>query len=222
MWIRLLESLQYLFGLMKPPRVLPGASPLETKRERAAKALQARGFILEGAIPFRYFVVHHSKSKDGQVHDWPSIKNYHMSWRYEGNIITEEKAKALLSQGVKGVQSKWSDIGYHAGEELINGVYQLQIGRPLTAAGAHAIGFNLNGFGFLCAGDFDLTPPSDTLWQLSVELAADAINYWTDLSVENVIGHWETYDMRHVPREKSCPGFKFDMPKLRKDIKGII
>ena len=145
-----------------------------------------------------------------------------MSWRYDGNIITEETAKKLLTQGVKGVQTPWGDVGYSVGAELIDEFYVLQIGRPLTTTGAHAIGFNLNGFGFCAVGDFDLTPPPDKLWQLTVELAADAVNYWTDLSVENIIGHRETYDMRHVPQEKSCPGWKWDLEKFRKNVKGIV
>jgi len=58
-------------------------------------------------------VIHHSATKDGVTKDWDAMRKYHMSWRYHGDIITEELAKKLIAKGVTGVEEPWKDIGYH-------------------------------------------------------------------------------------------------------------
>ena len=79
-WI---DPLLYLFDLHKLPKLGQGYS---VKKEF--------DFInIKNSKEWRYILIHHSATVDGDVNDWDAIKKYHMSWRYQGNIITEKKAK---------------------------------------------------------------------------------------------------------------------------------
>ena len=44
---------------------------------------------------YKNIIIHHSATPDGLVNDWDGIRKYHMSYRYNGNIITKEEADKL-------------------------------------------------------------------------------------------------------------------------------
>ena len=68
-------------------------------RHGAGERLKALGLTLEGAVLFHWIVLHHSASPDGKSYDWPGIRTYHMSYRYNGNIITKEDYDKLRAAG---------------------------------------------------------------------------------------------------------------------------
>lgn len=121
-------------------------------------------------------IVHHSLTKDGKTEDWKGIKRYHM----------EEKG--------------WSDIGYHAGVERINGVLTSLTGRPLNMTGGHCLGHN-DTIGICIVGNFDLAPPDDEMLRYAAALAAGYLRMF-ELPIDTLHRH-------HDYAEKSCPGTQF-------------
>lgn len=142
----------------------------------------------------KFIVIHHSWSPDRPVErDWDAITKYHIE--------------------VNG----WSKNGYHFGLDYVNKLPRVMIGRPVTESGAHALGFNDRSIGICVIGNYDLvTPPADK-WHMLVRLCSTLI-FIHHIPIDNIIGHRDTYDMRNVPREKTCPGNLFDLVKLRKDV----
>jgi N-acetylmuramoyl-L-alanine amidase len=161
----------------------------------------------------KYVIMHHSLTSDGQVVDWIAIRRYHTSWRYQGVIITEADARKMIGQGVRGVEPPWADIGYHAGIEVVNGAYQILMGRMWDVPGAHCPEKGMNGMslGFCCIGNYDLGPPPDLQWKLAVRLTRYACSIYK-IPKENVYGHGE---WSHT---KTCPGTQFDMSKFRNSL----
>jgi hypothetical protein len=121
-------------------------------------------------------VIHHSLTKDGQTVDWDGIKHYHM----------QEKG--------------WSDIGYHAGVERINGELTTLTGRPIDMVGAHTIGHN-DTLGICIVGNFDQAPPDEELLTYAAQVTAGYLRL-AGLPVESIHRH-------HEYAEKSCPGKLF-------------
>ncbi len=152
-------------------------------------------------------IVHHSWSPNNRlVNNWESIRKYHTSWRYNGEIIAEEKAKKLIMNGVEGVESPLYDIGYHAGQEWYQGRLYLCVGRPEWIAGAHCREERINyrSLGYCFVGCFDLEPPSDEELQFAAK-----IRKYNLPGVDCIEPH------RNYTKEKSCPGSKFPMGKLK-------
>jgi len=166
------------------------------------------------SLKWSWIVVHHSATVDGKTNEWDSMKAYQMSWRYNDNAITEEKAKSLIASGVKSVIKPDRDIAYNYGIENINNQFIYKIGRPLTMKGAHAIGFNDKAIGICVVGCFDLKAPSQEQYDMLAKLCRD-LQRTFNISKSHVIGHRETYIMRNVPIEKSCPGKQFSCDYLR-------
>ena len=157
-------------------------------------------------------IVHHSWSPNNRlVNNWESIRKYHTSWRYNGEIIAEEKAKKLIMNGVKGVESPLYDIGYHTGQEWYQGRLYLCVGRPEWIAGAHCAEERMNyrSLGYCFIGCFDLEPPSDEELQFAAWWFAAKIRKYNLPGVDCIEPH------RNFTKEKSCPGSKFPMGKLK-------
>ena len=87
-------------------------------------------------------------------------------------------------------------------------------GREVGDTGAHAIGFNDKSVGICLVGNYDIEVPSDgrlfALQDLCRELQLEF-----GIARAQVIGHRETYPLRGVAIEKSCPGKLFSMDEFR-------
>ncbi|MDR1196381.1 MAG: peptidoglycan recognition protein family protein [Endomicrobium sp.] len=146
----------------------------------------------EGGIVKKWkgIVIHHSETVDnGTLADIEAIRRYHIQ------------------------HNGWKDIGYHFVIEKVGGEYKVFAGRSLEESGAHALGFNTSHIGICCVGNFDIEEPSEDLYRAARELVAQLI-YRYSMSIYNVIGHRDTYVLRNVPVEKTCPGKKFDLGKI--------
>jgi N-acetylmuramoyl-L-alanine amidase len=138
-----------------------------------------------------YVIWHHSLTADGNVVDTQAIRRYHVD--------------------IKG----WLDIGYHYLIEKINDQWEILKGRMDNEDGAHCIAFNNDSLGICVVGNFDLAVPEPDLWKLMVRFQRSLL-YTHRIPREKVMGHWETYQWRGVPVEKSCPGTRFLMTEFRK------
>ncbi len=132
-------------------------------------------------------IIHHSATADSGSVSWGAIRTYH--------------TKTL----------GWSDIGYHAGCELVvngsNAYYEVLMGRPWNKTGAHCEGQNVNSLGFCFVGDFDKDiPPAEQLL-----VGAKLIRTWMDLygiEMEQIYRHSDF-------SPKTCPGGRFEMEILK-------
>lgn len=156
-----------------------------------------------------YIIVHHSATKDGVVNDWQAIRRYHMSWRYQGDIITEKQAQALIAQGVHGVEKPWLDIGYHYGIELIGTQYETMVGRSPTTTGAHCLeqGMNTKSLGVCVVGNYDVDILPDPAFEKLVVLMLSLMEVW-HIPKEKVKRHTD------YASYKTCPGSQFPWARL--------
>lgn len=136
-----------------------------------------------------FIIIHHSWTEDGLSIDSSAIKRYHKNLG-------------------------WSDVGYHYLVELVNGEYVIIKGRMDNEVGAHCKGFNDRSLGICFVGNFDDESPSMQLLEVATRLIK-SLNEIYDIPINNVLGHRETYELLNKPVEKTCPGKKFDMDKLR-------
>lgn len=172
-------------------------------------------------------VIHHSLSEDRSVRDWDGLRNYHKSYRHNGEIITKEQYETLKkNRYAYGLERPWKDIGYHVGIEQVNGQYEIQKGRPIRSRGAHTLGqdargksFNRHYIGVCVVGNFDNEPPSESCLFLLRSVCRDLQSMF-GISTEHIVGHRETFAIRGLPTEKSCPGHRFDMAQFREGLKG--
>lgn len=172
----------------------------------------------KGDVPLKkWIVIHHSLTPDHGVKGWDEIRKYHMSWRYDGNTISEDSAKDMIAKGVKGVEEPWDDIGYNFGIVEANGVSTFVNGHSLYTPGTHAIGFNTNGIGICVEGNYQTTRPERDKWDLAALACMYIRKVWYDKLKVNikVIGHRETYPLLGVPVVKDCPGSAFNMDDFR-------
>ena len=160
-----------------------------------------------------HIVLHHSLTKDSETVSWGAIRRYHTSWKCNGEIITQAKARELMAVGVKGVESPWRDIGYHFGIELIGNEYEVLLGRMPYETGAHCTqqGMNSKALGILFTGNFDLIKPPEAMWKKGLLVVA-ALCKAFKIPVDNIQGH------RYYAGYKSCPGKLFDVDKFKKDL----
>ena len=113
---------------------------------------------------WKYIIIHHTLTKDGEVKDWHSIRSYH--------------------KDVKG----WSDIGYHYGIEKVNGRYEYQLGRDLFHDGAHCKGRNHDGIGICVVGNFDIDSPAPIQYDLTASLCRQLMDVF-GIPITNVLPH---------------------------------
>lgn len=151
---------------------------------------------------FDHILLHHSLSKDGSVNDWEAIRKYHMSYRVDGYIVARDlyERKKSAGQG-KLFEEPWSDIGYNFGIEQVNDRLILQVGRPLTIAGAHCKegGMNERAIGVCVVGNFDEQPLDDSRYNFLVDVCL-SLCLMFKIPPENIQGH------RQYATYKSCPG----------------
>jgi len=150
-----------------------------------------------------HIIIHHSLTKDGETVNWQAIRRYHTSYRKDGKILTEEHARSLIKDGVS-VELPWSDIGYHAGIELVNEDYEVLQGRMFNVPGGHCKQQNMNykSIGICLVGNFDLISPPPA--QLSL-----LINYVRSLMDLLYIPPTCVHPHSEFASYKSCPGTKF-------------
>lgn len=180
-------------------------------------AIQLPDFATNGARDWKGIVIHHSATVDGKTSDWEGIKKYHTSWRFNDDIITAEKAKELEVQGKKGVLKPWSDIGYHIGIEDDGGKIVVKEGRKLAYIGGHAKEFNSTHIGLCVIGNFDVEVPPLDKWTATIDIVAYFRKLFS-LTIDSIVGHRETFTLRGVPVEKTCPGKLWNMIKFRSEI----
>jgi hypothetical protein len=149
-----------------------------------------------------YYVQHHSYSRDlDQTLDALGVIDYHTNVK------------------------KWKREGYNEMTETFNRKVLTIAGRPILMRGAHTLGMNHNSYGSCLIGNYDIEKPSPKLWNELIERALVAMITF-GISVDKVIGHWESFIILGKARTKqeawkkfkTCPGSKFDMNEFRNDL----
>ena len=168
---------------------------------------------------WRGCIIHHSLTEDGDALDIEGIKKFHKSYRIDGKSVSRDEFDRRKAMGEgKRFLEPWKDIGYHLVLEQVNKQLLWELGRPLDQPGAHTFGFNDSHLGICLVGDYDLKNPYDTpRWELLLEMVRTLMQLH-EFTVNDVLGHRETFERRGVPVEKSCPGWKFDLKKFRQDL----
>lgn len=132
-------------------------------------------------------IVHHSLTKDSRTVSWGAIRHYHTS-----------------SLG-------WTDIGYHAGVELVASgsqpYFEALFGRSWGVPGAHTRGQNHNSLGICFVGNYDEALPPEGMMRVGARVIALWLGLYS-LSVEDVYGH------HYFNIHKSCPGKNFNLEHL--------
>jgi hypothetical protein len=179
---------------------------------------------LSKSRPWTGIVWHHSASPDGQGRDWDAIRRYHMSYRIDGDIVSENDYKRRLAAGIgKSFQTPWLDIAYHGGTEWVNGQLVFNWGRSLSMIGAHSGVkgasniYNEEYLGLCAVGNFDNSPPSAEHWDFNLQLTRALMDAF-HIPASHVIGHREVFDQLGVPRQKSCPGSCWDLDLFRGEL----
>lgn len=91
----------------------------------------------------------------------------------------------------------WSGIGYHY---VIRKDGTIERGRPRTAIGAHAQGFNSRSIGINIAGDFEQAYPNDEQIESAAKLIAELSDiYGITPTANSVVGHRDLM-------ATTCPG----------------
>ena len=177
--------------------------------------------VLPNGFKTSWIVIHHSFGPDRVTRDFDGIKKYHMSYRYKGDIITQEQYWLHQKAGeTAGLELPWKNIGYHFVVEKIGDRYEVIAGRAIGEVGAHCHGFNEKSIGICFVGNYDDAPPSSDMLFTGTSLCRQLCKEFL-IPIDQVIGHRESYPLLHVPVEKTCPGSKFDMDAFRNQIKGV-
>ena len=129
-------------------------------------------------------VIHHSKTSDSDSLSWAAIHNYHVN-----------------TMG-------WSDIGYHAGIEEVDGRYVCLFGRPDMVPGAHTAGYNGSTLGFCFVGDYDESEPGEARLRVAARRVLAPWLLRHGLGVDALVPHNQF-------AAKTCPGKRFPMDRLR-------
>lgn len=161
-----------------------------------------------------WIVIHHSWSPDrDKYNDWEGIKTFHTSWRFNGDIVTPERAQELKAEG-KTVVEPWHKVGYQFGIEKVNNKIEVFTGREIGEVGAHAIGFNAKSIGICLIGNYDIAPPDVDRFFVLASLCRQLQREF-NIPKECVIGHRDTFTLLNEPVQKSCPGKMFDLAIFR-------
>ncbi len=129
-------------------------------------------------------IIHHSATKDSISVSWSAIRRYHMFTR------------------------GWSDIGYHAGAEIVGTDVECFYGRPADREGAHTQGQNHSSLGFCFVGNYDLIEPDPMMLAVAAQRVLAPWCRLYKIPVSEIHGHREYAN-------KSCPGELFDIGLLR-------
>jgi len=136
-------------------------------------------------------ILHHSAGIDTSADNWEKIRKFHI----------EERG--------------WSDIGYHAGIELVGPEYKIRYGRPLNKNGAHCPGKNSVAVGFCFVGDFtNEPPPLGMVVHAAREFFIPVMNQY-HLSLADISCHRDH-------RATECPGKAFDIGIIQYVIEGLL
>lgn len=107
---------------------------------------------------------------------------------------------------------------------MVNGIYQVQIGRPVDDDGAHCKDWEMNkkGIGICLVGNFDAEVPTLEALEM-LEALVENLRMAHAIPIENVIGHREAQERAGLPPEqrKSCPGKLFNMERFRARLAGV-
>lgn len=125
-------------------------------------------------------IIHHSLTKDGQTVSWNAIRRYHIH------------------------KLGWIGIGYHFGIELINGHFEVLMGRMMNVEGAHCRGGGMNhkSWGICMVGNFDIVKPENVQVAVLKNLVKSLMEIG-DIPIENIYPH------RYFAPHKTCPGRLF-------------
>lgn len=160
---------------------------------------------------WEYIIIHHSQTRDKKIlSDFEAIKNYHMSYRLNGDVITKEQADSLVAQG-KTVIVPWKDIAYHYVIEYKDDKLVLREARDMDTSGAHCSGMNGKAIGICIVGDYDVTEPVDEQINLLSDTCLALMTAY-NIPVEKIKPH------HFYAPWKSCPGNKFPWMKFAKNI----
>jgi len=135
-------------------------------------------------------IIHHSLTADGKTVSWGAITKYHIE------------------------MNGWRDNGYQYGIELVGDTYEIFKGRMDNEQGAHCYGFNDCSIGICMVGNFDQVGPQPAQLRLLRKLCHSLMDIY-GIKPEQVLGHWETYELRGMAPQKTCPGVMFKMPEFR-------
>ena len=127
---------------------------------------------------------------------------------FKGPLTAKKIREWHMSQG-------WNTIGYHfviAGSPWDKRA-QIEFGRPIDVAGAHAFGSNKRSVGICFTGHGDLYDFTPEQMHLAHILIFNIIRTVREKEMR-VIGHRETPHELEV-NSKTCPGKKVDMDKIR-------
>ena len=139
-----------------------------------------------------HMIIHHSLTEDSATVSWTAIRAWHTGFHPQS-------------------PHRWHDIGYHYGIELVGDCYEVLVGRPEDAVGAHCIGMNGNSLGVCFVGNYDLAPPPDAMLARAVSVLAPVIRR-NGIPFENVRPH-------SAYAAKSCPGSLFPMKRFVEALK---
>lgn len=140
-------------------------------------------------IPKKIFI-HHSLTRDSGTVSWGAIRRYH----------------------TKVKDPPWSDIGYHAGVELVisggEPYYETFMGRMWDRRGSHVRGHNYNSLGICFVGNYDKIAPYKDMLKAGAKIIALWLKLY-NLSIDDIYPH-HAFDPN-----KSCPGKMFDTDYLK-------
>jgi hypothetical protein len=149
-------------------------------------------------------VIHHAAEFDAPTLQWAGIRLFHKSWAVDGIIVTQQEyGRRLGAHEGKKFKPPWIDIGYHAGIELLEHGYEILMGRPWDAQGAHCLKHNTRALGLCFVGDFNLRTPSTA----ELETGAVIVAYWmrtTGIPLGKIYRH-------DTLNETDCPGRLFNL-----------
>lgn len=182
----------------------------DTLESLAAAVAGFTGNLTKPGRQWQGVVLHHSKTKDQQVVDEAAITRFHTSWRYDGRIVSEQKAKALIAEGMgQTVTPPWSDVGYHfIIEHTFNGWY-VYSGRSLSQPGGHCKQNrrNLTHIGICTVGDFDPAPPPKEVIAINAGLCVG-------LATAYKFDRRAVEPHRQHAKYKTCPGDQFQIKDI--------
>lgn len=162
---------------------------------------------------WKNIIIHHSDSTDSYKLDTPSIRAYHMSFRWNYQPVSEQRFNELLISNPNDHFEKPDiDLAYHIMLEKVGEDYQIIKGRNLKLQGAHTIGRNQDSIGICMVGRFDVNPPTIGHWILLKKTCMDLMEYF-NISVDNIFPH------RFFNSNKTCPGRQISITQLQDDIR---
>jgi hypothetical protein len=140
-----------------------------------------------------YIILHHSFTKDNEVVNWSAIREYHT------------------------MKLGWIDIGYHFGIEKIGGYYQVLTGRPLGTVGAHTKEFGMNhkSIGICFIGNYNNENVPDAMYDVGINLIAG-------LCRSTICEKSKIFLHNEYNTNKTCPGIRFNVNRIKNGIKEIL